>query len=144
MTRALPLLLLLGCSSFVEEGREVPGTGVRYVGPHDARDVAHAVTAWSISLALWTGDTAQVAGTVIDERTLSEELDGYVDRHGRVLVASKERLSDSALMHELTHVHLQRMDGDPDRDHAAGDGPWTRLHDRAIEDARDVLRRCGL
>lgn len=41
---------------------------------------------------------------------------------------------DTALAHELVHLALWDLDGDPDRTHAAPPGPWTSEHDEVIRD----------
>lgn len=47
-----------------------------------------------------------------------------------------EVTSFSTLFHELLHVHYWRLDGDPDRDHAEGDGPWKETDEDCIRSAR--------
>lgn len=145
----LPLLLVASCSALVDASLTLPGTKVRYLGHHDSDDVAMLVHAWQVALYAHTGEDADIDGTMIEERTLSEELDGYVSDTGAVIVASKPEVSRMAIMHELTHVHLGRLYGDPDtsppyEDHADGVGPWTKAHNEAITDATRIARKCGV
>lgn len=140
--RALAALLLLGCSTQVDGN--VPGYDrVLYLGEHDPRDVSLAIHVWRSSLSWWTGDLADVSQLVIeDTKDLPPGTVGLAPP-GRILLYPST-LSSSALAHELTHEHLRRVEGDPDDDHAHGDGPWTALHDQANDDAADEMRRLGL
>lgn len=139
--RALAAFLMIGCSSQVDGN--VPGFDrVRYIGDHDPRDVGLALYCFSSSLAWWTGDLADLSQLRIDEEDLPGNLDGIAPP-GHITFQPAD-LSASALAHELMHEHLRRFDGDPDHDHASGDGPWTLVHEQAIDDAQDMMRRLGL
>jgi hypothetical protein len=138
--KRIPLLLLAGCSSLVDEGRAVPAwEGVRYVGPRDATEVGLALTAWDGELRRWTGDRARLTDTVIDERE-GVPGDGYMVP-GR-LHADADFAGWALILHEATHEHLRVTTGDPDRTHRDGAGPWTALHDEAIEQAAETAARC--
>ena len=141
---ALALSLLASCSRLADELTRLPATDIFYVGGHNKDDVALAVLTWAVLFEARTGEAPHVDGTRIEERTLSEELDGYLSNTGTVVVAAKESISSMAVMHELTHQHLRRSTGDADADHAFGDGPWLAVHDDVIADATDTIRRCGL
>lgn len=133
MIRSLPALAFVGCSSLVVEGFPVPAwEGVTYIGERDPVDVGIALTAWAGELHRLTGETAQLGSLVIDERP-NVRGDGYVVP-GRATIDVDET-SPALMMHEGTHEHLRITQGDPDRDHGASRGPWTELHDRAIERA---------
>ena len=52
-----------------------------------------------------------------------------------VHVATRQGLiRRTALAHELTHAILWMRDGDPDRDHEAGEGPWGYRHAAIIDE----------
>lgn len=141
MMRSLALLLLCSCSSQVA-GNVPAFERVSYLGEHDPRDVALAVHCWRAALSWWTGELADVARVTIETREIPGEQTGAW-RSGS-LVIEPGPLSSSTLAHELTHDHLDRVHGDPDADHADGNGPWTAIHDAVIEEAGDEMRRLGL
>lgn len=133
----LALLLTGGCNA-----GNVPLFDLRYEGPHDERDVGRLVALWAVELEHRTGERAEIDRTAVQETALV--LDGYVSHSGVVRVDPAEHLTDTALLHELNHVHLARFYGDPDRDHADGVGRWKDGHDEAIRKANAAGRLLGL
>lgn len=139
--RALPALLLLGCSSLVDG--TVPGYDrVTYTGPHSDRDVG-------LALHLFAAEWDEAFGYEVDLSRLEiveAEIDaaGYAPTPSRVLIYPSEKLSSTALAHELVHIALWRHELSPDHDHASGVGPWTLAHDDLVVAAEMAMREAGL
>lgn len=58
-------------------------------------------------------------------------------RVGHVVNSGAEwQLNQTAIWHEFTHLTFWNEVGDPDRDHAEGDGPWTEGHNNLIRELK--------
>lgn len=129
--------------SFLVDGT-VPGFDrVTYFGQHDDRAVATALHLFADEWDFAFGYVPDFSRLEIRETQLADAA-GYTPDASHVLLDPRDRLSDTALAHELIHVALWRHEMTPDHDHAAGVGPWTDQHDDLDARVRQAMREVGL
>jgi len=72
-------------------------------------------------------------GDVFTRPNESERLEGLAYPDGNIFLAERGKLSDTALAHELVHVALLAVNGDPDRDHLGDEHKgWNWMHENLI------------
>lgn len=131
-------IIFSGCSVLVE-GNHITGS------PYDVREVKAGVYDMIGEWPLWFDGAPEdfLTDVRIDfDEVVTTSYHGRVAgcTHGKlwVMVSTQDvnyvdvPLHRTAMWHELMHVALWNIEGDPDHDHEDGEGPWTDDHNEFV------------